>query len=105
MISPVPDDWDLRERILRKLALQGIRFAPCLALDVHDRVVTVRGNVASYYERQLIVHSILLVPGNYELHDLIAVVPSAGQRLHAFADSINPPHAAFAKVGGLIRKN
>jgi hypothetical protein len=105
MISPVSDDWDLRERILRKLVLQGICLAPCLTLEVHERVVTVRGNVSSYYERQRIVHSILLVPGHYELHDLIAVVPPAGRRVHAFADSANPPHAALANVDELTLTN
>jgi hypothetical protein len=90
MVSPVSDDRDLRERILSKLALQGIRCSPCLALDVQGRVVTVRGVVSSYYERQLIVHSIFLVPGHFELHDLIKVVTPARERTNPFADSTRP---------------
>jgi hypothetical protein len=90
MVSPASDDRDLRERILRKLALQGIRFSPCLTLDVEGRVVTVRGVVRSYYERQLIVHSIFLVSGHYELHDLIKVVTPASERTNPLADSTGP---------------
>jgi hypothetical protein len=90
MVSPTSDDRDLRERILRKLALQGIRLSPCLALDVEGRVVTVRGVVSSYYERQLIVHSVFLVSGHYELHDLIKVVTPASERTNPLADSAGP---------------
>ncbi len=90
MVNSVSDDRDLRERILRKLASQGIRFLPCLALDVEGRVVTVRGVVGSYYERQLIVHSICLVSGHYALHDLIKVVTPARERTNPLADSTGP---------------
>jgi hypothetical protein len=90
MISPVSDDWDLRDRILRKLASQGICLAPCLTLEVNKHAVTVRGQVNSYYERQLIVHSIFLVSGHYELHDLIKVVTPTRERTNPLADSAGP---------------
>jgi len=64
-------DWQLRERILQGLAKRGIRISEDLTLDVRNRAVTVRGRVDSYYQRQLIVHSIRLVPGVGELTDAV----------------------------------
>jgi osmotically-inducible protein OsmY len=64
-------DRILRERILEGLAKRGIRIAGNLTLDVHNRAVTVSGRVDSYYQRQLIVHSIRLVPGVGELTDAV----------------------------------
>ena len=101
MVSPASDDRDLRERILRKLALQGIRLSPCLCSTVEGRVVTVRGVVSLCYERQLIVHSICLVSGHYELHDLIKVVTPARERAHSLADWTGPLGVFYA--GGTCR--
>jgi hypothetical protein len=104
MVTPVSDDRDLRERILGKLALQGIRLSPCLAVEVEGRVVTVRGVVSSYYERQLIVHSICLVSGHYQLHDLIKVVTPASERTNPFADSIGPFGVVCARSASIGRE-
>jgi hypothetical protein len=73
-------DRHLRESILEGLAQRGIRVSHELTLDVDHRVVTVRGRVESYYQRQLIVHSIRLVPGVGELKDAVDVVPPADPR-------------------------
>lgn len=73
-------DRHLRESILEGLAKRGIRISDELTLDVHHRAVTVHGRVHSYYQRQLIVHSIRLVPGVGELKDALDVVPPADPR-------------------------
>jgi len=73
-------DHHLRERILDRLAQRGIRVSDELTLDVHQRAVTVRGRVDSYYQRQLIIHSIRLVPGIGALQDAVDVAPPADPR-------------------------
>ena len=45
------------------MAQRGIRLSDELTLDVYRRAVTIRGRVDSYYQRQLLIHSIRLVPG------------------------------------------
>ena len=73
-------DHHLRERILDRLAQRGIRVSDELTLDVHQRAVTVRGRVDSYYQRQLIIHSIRLVAGVGDLQDAVDVAPPADPR-------------------------
>jgi hypothetical protein len=79
-VDSVSIDQHLRESILEGLAKRGIRVSDELTLDVDHRAVTVRGRVESYYQRQLIVHSIRLVPGVGELKDAVDVVPPADPR-------------------------
>jgi hypothetical protein len=57
-----------------------------LTLDVSaGGEVIVRGKVHSYYQRQLIVHSIRLVPGVRDVHDSLDVVTPSDAR------SVCPP--------------
>jgi hypothetical protein len=80
LADAVSIDRHLRERILDRLAQRGIRVSDELTLDVHQRAVTVRGRVDSYYQRQLIIHSIRLVPGIGALQDAVDVAPPADPR-------------------------
>ena len=66
-------DRHLRERILDRLAQRGIRLSDELTLDVYQRAVTIRGRVDSYYQRQLLLHSIRLVPGISGIEDVVDV--------------------------------
>lgn len=80
LTDTVSIDRHLRERILERLAQRGIRLSSELTLAVHQRAVTVRGRVDSYYQRQLIIHSIRLVPGIGALEDAVDVAPPADPR-------------------------
>jgi BON domain len=73
-------DRHLRERILDRLAQRGIRLSDELTLDVFQRAVTIRGRVDSYYQRQLLIHSIRLVPGISGIEDVVDVAPPADPR-------------------------
>ncbi len=73
-------DRHLRERILDRLAQRGIRLSDELTLDVYQRAVTIRGRVDSYYQRQLLLHSIRLVPGISGIEDVVDVALPADPR-------------------------
>jgi hypothetical protein len=78
--NSIATDHDLRARIVETLAQRGLQTSDDLGVDVHDRVVTVYGHVASYYQRQLIVHSARLVPGVDRVRDSLEVVAAAHVR-------------------------
>ena len=73
-IVSIAIDRHFHDLILERLAERGIQPSPSLTIDVCERVVTVSGRVPSYYQRQLIVHTVRLIPGIAELHDLIDVI-------------------------------
>jgi hypothetical protein len=73
-IVSIAIDRHFYDIILEKLGERGIQPSPSLTVDVRDRVVTVSGRVTSYYQRQLIVHTVRLIPGIAELRDLIHVI-------------------------------
>jgi len=91
-------DRHLRERILDRLAQRGIRVSDELTLDVHQRAVTVRGRVDSYYQRQLIIHSIRLVPGIGAVQDAVDVAPPTDPQRF-----LCQPEAPTSRRRGLIR--
>lgn len=68
-------DRRLRALVLERLSFRGISPSRDLAIEVHLRDVSVRGRVHSYYQKQLIVHSIRLVPGVRGVHDALEVIP------------------------------
>jgi osmotically-inducible protein OsmY len=98
LADTVSIDRHLRERILDRLAQRGIRVSDELTLDVYQRAVTVRGRVDSYYQRQLIIHSIRLVPGIGNLQDAVDVAPPADPRRF-----LCQPEPARSRQRGLIR--
>lgn len=91
-------DRHLRERILDWLAQRGIRVSDELTLDVHQRAVTVRGRVDSYYQRQLIIHSIRLVPGIGAVQDAVDVAPPNNPQRF-----LRQPEPPTSRQRGLIR--
>jgi osmotically-inducible protein OsmY len=97
-VDTVSIDRHLRERILDRLAQRGIRVSDELTLDVHQRAVTVRGRVDSYYQRQLIIHSIRLVPGIGAVQDAVDVAPPTDPQ--RFLCEPEPP---TSRQRGLIR--
>jgi BON domain len=69
-------DGQIADCVFQKLAQRGIHASPAAWVDVEAEVVTVRGRVRSYYERQLIAHTIRSTPGVRELRDLLEMAES-----------------------------
>lgn len=79
-IETTSPDAQLRETILGKLAQRGIRPSRDFQLEVQDGAVFFRGRVQSFYQRQLIVHSVRHVEGVGAVHQAIEVVPPAARK-------------------------
>jgi osmotically-inducible protein OsmY len=77
--------WDIKRRIINLLYQRGVSSAQRLNIEMENGTVTVRGTVASFYERQVCVSCCQHVPGVFGLLDEIKVdspisKPSATER-------------------------
>lgn len=67
-------DRDLEQQLIAKLRGLGLPALRRLSVEVHSGVVTVRGQVRSFYEKQLAQHSYRLSNrGGRQLIDLVIV--------------------------------
>jgi len=77
--------WDIKRRIINLLYQRGVSSAQRLNIEMENGTVTVRGTVASFYERRVCVSCCQHVPGVFGLLDEIKVdspisKPSATER-------------------------
>ncbi|MBL9122449.1 MAG: BON domain-containing protein [Planctomycetaceae bacterium] len=72
VISPAADS-ELAARVKNNLALQHIPGVRWLEVHAHHGVVTLRGRVQSFYNRQRCVHCSQHVAGVYSLIDQLEV--------------------------------
>ncbi len=72
---PLPShtDFDLRQRILKILAGQHRFSLRGLDVAVQEGVVTIRGAVATFHEKQITAHRVLHVAGVIRLVDEVIV--------------------------------
>lgn len=66
-------DRDLERRVVNFLSARSVPSLRRLRVDVHDGVVTLRGKVHSFYEKQLAINACQRVAGVQRLIDTVAV--------------------------------
>lgn len=71
-----PADTDLKRRILNYLFGQHFSDLRRLEVSADNGVVTIRGRVSSYHQRQLCIHCCQRVAGVVRVNDQIDVVPA-----------------------------
>ena len=69
----VTKDQDLQRRVLTFLAGRYLPSLRSLQVEVHEGTVTLRGQVASFYEKQVAIHSCQRVAGVRHLVDAVDV--------------------------------
>ena len=69
----VTKDQDLQRRVLSFLAGRYLPSLRTLQVDVHEGTVTLRGRVASFYEKQVAIHSCQRVAGVRNFIDAVDV--------------------------------
>jgi osmotically-inducible protein OsmY len=69
----VTKDQDLQRRVISFLAGRYLPSLRTLQVDVHEGTVTLRGRVASFYEKQVAIHSCQRVAGVRHLVDAVDV--------------------------------
>ena len=67
-------DLELQKRVVVHLAEKNRPSLRRLAVQVHHGIITLSGRVASYYEKQLAIHSCVAVAGCGRLVDAMQVV-------------------------------
>ena len=65
--------WEIKRRITSLLFQRGVSSLRRLRIEVDGGTVTLRGGVASFYERQLCLSCCRRVPGVFKLVDEIDV--------------------------------
>ena len=65
--------WEIKRRITILLSQRGVSSLRRLHIEVKDGTVTLRGYVASFYERQLCLSCCRHVPGVFRMVDEINV--------------------------------
>ncbi len=65
--------WEIKRRITNLLCQRGVSSIQRLNIEVKNGTVTVRGTVASFYERQVCVSCCQHVPGVFRVVDEITV--------------------------------
>ncbi len=65
--------WEIKRRITNMLCQRGVSSLRRLDIDVADGIVTLRGIVRSFYERQLCLACTQHVPGVFSVVDEIKV--------------------------------
>lgn len=71
---PFECDRDLEARVIHNLALHHVPGVRWLDIRARNGVVTLRGKVRSFHQRQLCVHCSRRVAGVFELVDRLEVV-------------------------------
>lgn len=74
--QPIPADMDLKRRILNYLFGQHFSDLRRLEVSADNGVVTIRGRVSSFHQRQLCIHCCQRVAGVVRVKDEIDVVPA-----------------------------
>lgn len=69
----VTKDQDLQRRVVSFLAGRYLPSLRQLEVDVHEGIVTLRGRVTSFYEKQVAIHSCQRVAGVRKLVDAVDV--------------------------------
>lgn len=69
----VSPDQDLQRRVISFLAARYLPSLRQLQVEVHQGTVTIRGCVASFYEKQVAIHSCQRVAGVRNLVDAVDV--------------------------------
>ena len=69
----VTKDQDLQKRVISFLAGRYLPSLRQLQVDVEEGTVTLRGRVASFYEKQVAIHSCQRVAGVHKLVDAVDV--------------------------------
>jgi osmotically-inducible protein OsmY len=72
-IPYVTKDQDLQRRVISFLAGRYLPSLRSLQVDVQEGTVTLRGRVASFYEKQVAIHSCQRVAGVHKLIDAVDV--------------------------------
>jgi osmotically-inducible protein OsmY len=72
-------DERLTELVRLALRERGIRALPGLAIETEQATVKLRGPVHSFYEKQLVLHAVLRVPGVVRIVDEIDVLSGSGR--------------------------
>ena len=76
--GPMTSDDDLMARILNFLAAQHIPGVRSLEVVARCGVVTIRGRLRSFYQKQLCLHCCQRVAGVVRINDQLDVVHAAG---------------------------
>jgi osmotically-inducible protein OsmY len=74
MCTSVPTDAELKQRVSEFLTKQGRVSLQRIKIDVSDGVVTLTGNVSTFYEKQLCLECLSRVAGVTRLVDAIHVI-------------------------------
>lgn len=67
-------DWDLKQRVVNFLRQKHVMRGENVRVDVADGLVTLRGHVRTYYERQLLISACRRVAGVISIVDELDVV-------------------------------
>lgn len=104
MITPATQisDSEILQQISSTLGQRGIQLGEHLQLDIEDGVVTASGIVASYYQRQLIVHTIRQVT-RARVIDRIEVANIESERLPSPAMLVTAAPQAQPSRGPRLR--
>jgi len=70
----VPNDRELEARVVNNLALHHVPGVRWLHIQALNGVVTLRGRVRSFHQRQRCIHCTRRVAGVFELVDQLEVV-------------------------------
>ncbi len=70
-------DHDLHGRLATELAQRHLPGLRRLAIEVHQGMVTVRGQVRSFYEKQMCQDTCRRIAGAGQFIDLVDVAPAA----------------------------
>ena len=75
-VSSHSSDLDLKRRIVNYLFKQHFSELRRMEVTANNGIVTIRGQVRSFHQRQLCIHCCQRVAGVVQINDEIAVAPA-----------------------------
>lgn len=78
-----PSDQLLQQRVAHALQQKHLTFACRLEIEAHRGVITLRGKVPSFHQRQLLYSYSRRVPGVTQVVDLLEVDPPFSGKLRS----------------------
>ena len=67
-------DWDLKQRVVNFLRQKNVLRHENVRIDVTEGLVTLRGHVRSFYEKQLLISACRHVAGVISIMDEVEVI-------------------------------
>ncbi|ADB15292.1 transport-associated [Pirellula staleyi DSM 6068] len=83
-----PADQFLQQRVAQTLHQKQLTFACRLEIEAHRGVITLRGQVPSFHQRQLLYSYSRRVPGVTQVIDLLEVDPPFSGKLRSRVSSV-----------------